>query len=127
VTSASLTYAGSFAALTALWTSRGYDDSAAVADETAWGLELALRASRNTFMARVEHVDRPAGFPLAVDRTETEEATHYTAGYIFDFVPTARYKMGVGVNIDYRTKTREIEDVYGHKPQGIFAFVRFRT
>lgn len=127
ITSASLTYGGPFAAITALWTSRSYDEDAIFADETAWGLEVALHASRNTFMARVEHVDRPAGFPLTVDRTETEEATHYTAGYIFDFIPNARYKMGAGVNVDYRTKTRELEDVYGHKPQGIFAFVRFRT
>jgi len=126
VTSASLTYGGPVASLTALWTSREHNDET-VANETAWGLEVALRASRNTFMARIEHVDRPAGFPLAVDRTETEEATHYTAGYVFDFVPNARYKMGVGVNVDYRTQTRELEDIYGHKPQGIFAFVRFRT
>ena len=126
VTSASLTYGGSFAALTALWTSREYANEA-FANETAWGLELALRASRNTFMVRAEHVDRPAGFPRTIDRSATEETTHYTAGYIFDFVPNARYKMGVGVNIDYRTQTRDLEDIYGHKPQGIFAFVRFRT
>jgi len=35
--------------------------------------------------------------------------------------------VGVGVNIDYRTKTRELEDVYGHKPQGIYTFVRIRS
>ena len=128
VTSASLTYASSFAAFTALWTTREYADET-IAKQTAWGLEVTLRASRNTFMARLEHVDRPAGFPvnLTFDPSLTEEATHYTAGYIFDFVPNARYKMGVGVNIDYRTKTHDLEDVYGHKPQGIFAFVRFRT
>jgi hypothetical protein len=126
ITSASLTYGGSFAAVTALWTSRKYTNEL-FADETAWGLEVALRASRNTFMARVEHVDRPAGFPLTVDPTAVEEATHYTAGYIFDFIPKGRYKIGIGVNVDYRTQTRELEDVYGHKPQGIFAFVRFRT
>lgn len=127
VTSASLTYGGSFAAVTALWTSRTHENEAIVADETAWGLEVALHASRNTFMARVEHVDRPSGFPLTFDPSETEEATHYTAGYVFDFVPNARYKIGAGVNVDYRTKTRELEEVYGHKPQGIYAFVRFRT
>ncbi len=127
VTSASLTYSGSFAAITALWTSRSYEETVLSADETAWGLEVALRASRNTFMARVEHVDRPAGFPLAIDPSAVEEATHYTAGYIFDFVPNARYKIGAGVNLDYRTKTHDLEDIYGHKPQGIYAFVRFRT
>lgn len=128
ITSASLTYGGSFASLTALWTSREYPDDLVHETETAWGLELALRASRNTFMARVEHVDRPAGFPLApLPGQAVEEATHYTAGYIFDFLPNARYRMGAGVNIDYRTQTRELEEVYGHKPQGIFVFVRLRT
>jgi hypothetical protein len=126
ITSASLTYGGSVASLTALWTTREHAD-ATIAKENAWGLELALRASRSTFMARVEHVDRPAGFPLATDPSEVEEATHYTAGYIFDFVPNGRYRLGAGLNIDYRTKTRELEEIYGHKPQGIFAFVRFRT
>jgi hypothetical protein len=126
ITSASLTYGGPWAALTALWTSRSYTDGL-TEDETAWGLELALRASRNTFMARVEHVDRPAGFPLTVGIGPSEEATHYTAGYLFDFAPNSRYKLGIGVNVDYRTKTRELEDIYGHKPQGIYTFVRFRT
>jgi hypothetical protein len=127
ITSASLTYGGPFAAVTALWTSRTYEEEAELADETAWGLEVALHASRNTFLARVEHVDRPAGFPLTLDRSAVEEATHYTAGYIFDFIPNGRYKLGIGANVDYRTKTRELEDVYGHKPQGLYAFVRFRT
>ena len=126
ITSASLTYGGPTAALTALWTQRSYVDGLRQ-DEMAWGLELALRASRNTFMARVEHVDRPAGFPLAVNVGAPEEATHYTAGYLFDFIPNARYKLGVGVNIDYRTKTHDLEHIYGHKPQGIYTFVRFRT
>jgi hypothetical protein len=128
ITSASLTYGGRFAAVTALYTTRSYVDSVRQ-DETALGLELALRASRNTFLVRVEHVDRPAGFPLIAPpiSPEVEEATHYTAGYIFDFVPKARYKLGVGVNIDYRTQTHDLEDIYGHKPQGIYAFVRFRT
>lgn len=127
ITSASVTYGGTFLAATALWTKRAHEEEPAFADETAWGLELALRASRNTFLARIEHVDRPAGFPLTIDRTAVEEATHYTAGYLFDFIPNGRYKLGVGVNVDYRTKTRELEDVYGHKPQGIFAFVRLRS
>jgi hypothetical protein len=128
VTSASLTYAGSFASLTALWTSREHPNDLAAETEMAWGLELALRASRNTFMARVEHVDRPGGFPLFPrPGQDVEEATHYTAGYIFDFLPNARYKIGAGVNVDYRTKTHDLEEVYGHKPQGIYAFVRFRT
>jgi hypothetical protein len=89
-------------------------------------VEVALRAARNTFLARAEHIDRPAGFPFLVG-TEAVEATHYTAGYLFDFMPRSRYKLGLGVNIDYRTKTRELEDVYGHKPQGIYTFVRWRS
>lgn len=127
VTSASLSYSGSFASLTALWTRRESPNDDLIAPQTAWGLEVALRASRNTFMARVEHVDRPAGFPLLINNTAVEEATHYTAGYVFDLFPQSRYKLGVGVNIDYRTKTHDLEDVYGHKPQGIYTFVRFRT
>jgi hypothetical protein len=127
MTSASITYAGSMVALTALWTSRAFPDQ--VRDnETAWGVEAALRGARNTFMVRVEHIDRPAGFPLIVapPAAGLDEATHYTAGYIFDVIHT-RYKLGVGVNVDYRTQTRELEDVYGHKPQGIYTFIRFRT
>jgi hypothetical protein len=127
MTSASLSYGGSFASLTAQWTSREFPEIAGAESQTAYGIEVALRASRNTFLARAEHIDRPAGFPLAFG-PGLEEATHYTAGYIFDFIPApSRYKLGVGVNIDYRTKTRELEDVYGHKPQGIYAFVRFRS
>ncbi|HEX6088422.1 MAG TPA: hypothetical protein VF266_28075 [Thermoanaerobaculia bacterium] len=127
MTSASLTYGGPWAAVTAQWTSREFPEVAAAESQTAYSLEVALRASRNTFLVRAEHIDRPAGFPLAPG-AGLEEATHYTAGYIFDFIPApARYKLGVGVNIDYRTKTRHLEEVYGHKPQGIYAFVRFRT
>jgi hypothetical protein len=35
----------------------------------------------------------------------------------------------VGVNVDYHTNTHELEDSpnYGHKPQSIYAFVRFRS
>ncbi len=128
VTSASFTYAASMVAATALWTRREFEETA-FASETAYGLELALRGSRNTFMVRAEHVDRPSGFPfphLPVGGA-VEPATHFTGGYLFDFIAGGRYRAGVGVNIDYRTQTREIEEIYGHKPQGIFTFVRFRT
>ena len=126
ITSASISYGGPSAALTAIYTSREFPEDAARESEKAYGIELALHGSRNTFLARAEHVDRPAGFPLTTG-PGLEAATHYTAGYIFDLFPTARYKAGLGVNVDYRTKTRELQDVYGHKPQGIYAFVRFRT
>ena len=128
ITSASITYAGPMASLTALWTSRSFPNDNVRETATGYAIELALRASRNTFMARVEQIDRPGGFPLAPrPGQDVLGATHYTAGYIFDFVPSARYKLGIGVNIDYRTQTRELEDVYGHKPQGIYSFVRLRS
>lgn len=131
ISSASITYAGAMVALTALWTSRDYPNLADRDTETAYGIEAAFRGGRNTFLARVEHIDRPAGFPFvpgspALDLGLTE-STHYTAGYIFDIMPQSRYRLGIGVNIDYRTKTRELEEHYGHKPQGIYTFVRFRT
>lgn len=128
VTSASFTYAASMVAATALWTRREFEDESFVS-ETAYGLELALRGTRNTFMVRAEHVDRPSGFPFpnAPIGLAVEPATHFTGGYLFDFVAGGRYRIGAGVNIDYRTQTREIEDFYGHKPQGIFTFVRLRT
>ncbi len=127
VTSGSISYAASMLAVTALWTRREHESLRA--DETAYGFEIALRGARNTFMARAEHVDRPAGFPfidLPVGLT-VRSATHFTGGYIFDFIAGGRYRVGAGVNVDYRTQTRELEEVYGHKPQGIFAFVRART
>lgn len=129
VTSASLSYAGSLVAATALWTRREHDPGTARAAETGYGLELALRGARNTFMVRVEHVDRPAGFPFPTPPigVATQAATHYTGGYLFDFVAGGRYRAGVGVNIDYRTQTHDLEEFYGHKPQGIYTFVRFRT
>jgi hypothetical protein len=127
ITSASVTYGGPVLALTALWTAREYPEEERES-ENAWGVEVALRPGRSTFMARVEHIDRPAGFPLVAPTplAPPVEATHYTAGYLYDFI-RARYRVGAGVNIDYRTKTHDLEDVYGHKPQGIYAFVRIRT
>lgn len=126
ITSASITYGAPSVAVTALWTRRERD-TLIPETTTAYGLELALRGTRNTFMVRAENVDRPAGFPLPSTDPTFEDATHLTAGYIFDFTPGPRYRMGVGVNIDYRTQTHDLEEIYGHKPQGIYAFVRIRT
>lgn len=126
INSASLTWGRPAAALTALWTQRQFEAAERV-DEQAWGIELALRPGRNTFMVRVEHVDRPAGFPRELSTEDVEEATHYTAGYLYDIVRGPNYRTGLGVNVDYRTKTHDIEDLYGHKPQSIYAFVRVRT
>ena len=127
ITSGSITYAAPMLAVTALWTRREHETLRAA--ETAYGFEIAVRGARNTFMARAEHVDRPSGFPFPVlpAGVTVESATHLTGGYIFDFIAGGRYRVGAGVNIDYRTQTRELEEVYGHKPQGIFVFVRART
>lgn len=128
VTSGSVSYATDTVAATALWTQR---EEATRPSLTSFGFEVALRAARNTFMARVESMDRPRD--LFLDRNPfvpaVERATHFTIGYLFDFINGPRYKAGAGVNIDYRTNTHELEEseFYGHKPQGIYAFVRFRT
>jgi hypothetical protein len=131
MTSASLTYSGAWASITAQWSSRDWTELDVIPTQNGYGLEVALRASRNTFMARVEHIDRPVGFPLNYSNDPPkftwDEATHYTAGYVFDLMPRSRYKLGIGVNVDYRTKTKNLEPLYGHKPQGIYTFVRFRT
>lgn len=130
LTSASFTYGVQAAALTALWTRREYESVRA--PQTAYGLEVALRPGRSTFMARAEWLDRPAGFPFPfpsdpIGTFEPQRETHYTAGYLFDLSPTSRYRLGVGVNIDYKTKTHHLENFYGHKPQGIYTFLRFRS
>lgn len=126
VTTGSLTYGNPSFAATALWTRREYADEVRPS-ETAYGFELALRGSRNTFMGRAEWVDRPLGFPENPDVRFTEQTTHFAVGYIFDFITSNKYRAGAGVNIDYHTQSHELEDRYGHKPQSIYAFVRFRT
>jgi len=35
--------------------------------------------------------------------------------------------MGLGANVDYQTQYRDLPERYGHKPQTLYAFVRFRT
>ncbi|HEX7829258.1 MAG TPA: hypothetical protein VF787_06355, partial [Thermoanaerobaculia bacterium] len=95
--------------------------------ETAYGFELAIRGPRHTVMGRAEWVDRPFGFPVQPFGVGSERTTHYAVGYLFDFLQTARLRGGAGVTIDYHTQSRELEEIYGHKPQSIYAFVRFRT
>jgi hypothetical protein len=127
VTSASVSYTGGLVSTTALWTRREHESARAA--ETAYALEIALHASRSTFMGRAEWLDRPGGFPfpdLPIGLTTTR-VTHYTAGYLYDFIAGSSYRFGAGVNIDYRTQTHDFEDVYGHKPQGIYTFLRIRT
>jgi hypothetical protein len=126
VTSASLSWGTPRAALTAIYTSR--DDEFGDLSQTAIGLEATFRFSRNTLMARVETVDRPAGFPvLGQVSPDTEETSHFAVGYIFDILTSARFRTGIGVNIDYHTQTHDLPAYYGHKPQDVFAFVRVRT
>jgi hypothetical protein len=126
VTSGSITYGTQFFGATALWTRREHTN-AALPEETAYGFELAARGTRNSFIGRAEWVDRPLGFPETIDVRFTEQSTHFAVGYIFDFLASNRYRAGVGVNIDYHTQSHELEDRYGHKPQSIYAFARFRT
>lgn len=127
VTSASVSYAAAAVAATALWTQRKYPELPLRESETAYGFELALRGGRNTFLGRVEWVDRPLGFPVVPFEAGIEQTTHYAIGYIFDFLASSRYRAGAGVNIDYHTQSHDLEDIYGHKPQSIYAFVRFRN
>lgn len=124
ITSASLSYGTQSAAMTAQWTRRERDDTPA---ETAYGIELALRSSRNTLMGRAEWVDRPEGFPDVIDATTFEQTTHYSVGYIFDVLAAQSYRVGAGVNIDYHTQSHDLPERYGHKPQTVYAFVRIRT
>ncbi|HEX8170032.1 MAG TPA: hypothetical protein VF824_05760 [Thermoanaerobaculia bacterium] len=124
ITTASVSYSGDLTAATALWTRR---ETELGLPETAYSFELALRASRNTFMARAEWVDRPGGFPDVVSGNALEQTTHITAGYIFDFLHSQTFRGGIGVNIDYHTQSHELPERYGHKPQAIYAFVRLRS
>jgi hypothetical protein len=115
VTSLSGSYDGSMLALTALWTKRD--------PLNAYGVEAAVRGGRSTFMARVETVDRPAG----VFEPLLRSTTHFTIGYILDVMRGARFRTGIGANVDYHVSSKTLGDRYGHKPQGVYAFVRVRT
>jgi hypothetical protein len=126
ITSASLTYGTQAIGLTALWTKREYANETRPS-ETAYGAELALRASRHSFLGRAEWVDRPGGFPEALDLSVTEQTTHFAVAYLYDFITSTRYRAGLGINIDYHTQSHELEPRYGHKPQAIYAFARIRT
>jgi hypothetical protein len=126
VTSASISYGGPMVAATALWTRREFAEVDLEA-ETAYGFELAIRGARHSFLGRAEWVDRPFGFPEQPFELGTERSTHYAVGYIFDFLASPRLRGGAGVTIDYHTQSRALEDIYGHKPQSIYAFLRFRT
>ena len=109
ITSASTTFTVGRGAASVLWTKR---DS-----ESAIGAEGIFNVARSAFLARVEAVDRPPGFPAGDRRT-----THVTVGYLFNF-PRG---IALGVNGDYHTQTRELKTQYGHKPQSVYVYLRFR-
>ncbi|HET7436339.1 MAG TPA: hypothetical protein VFN10_16635 [Thermoanaerobaculia bacterium] len=126
VTSASISWTGGASAVTAMYTRREDTEDGPAYD--AFGFELALRASKNTFLARVENVDRPTGLFRDVTPSITpERTTHFTVGYIFDVLNHRSWRAGAGANIDYHTNTHDLSERYGHKPQAIYAFVRIRT
>ena len=104
VSSGSISYHGSLLATSAIWTR--------VADRSAFGLETTLRYWRSTVMARAEDIDR---------------RKHITVGYIFDVLQRRMHRAGIGIDIDYHSNTRALERIYGHKPQTIYTFVRWRT
>ena len=126
ITSFSLTYGTPSFAATLLYTNREHANELRPS-ETAYGGELALRGGRHSFMGRAEWVDRPEGFPIISNALATEQTTHFAVGYLFDFLSTNRYRAGVGINIDYHTQSHDLEEIYGHKPQSIYAFARLRS
>ena len=88
------------------------------------GFENAARFNRHTLLARVEWVERPGG----VFKLEDHRMSHLTVGYIFDFIQGRGRRVGAGFNVDYHPGTKHLTHKdYGHKPQGLFAFIRFRT
>ena len=74
-------------------------------------------------MGRVESVDRPAG----IFSTNEKRTTHFTVGYIFDILRMRTQRAGIGIDVDYHVATRALEPIYGHKPQSVYTFVRWRT
>jgi hypothetical protein len=118
---ASLTYARGVIAFAVIWTNRQMQSGEELASLSA---ETALRFPRSTFSARVETVDRPAGF---LGNPEIERTTHFTIGYIYDVFARDAWRAGAGVTFDYHTQTHDLEHRYGHKPQAIYLFTRLRT
>ncbi|MEO8033660.1 MAG: hypothetical protein ABI837_04460, partial [Acidobacteriota bacterium] len=77
----------------------------------------------STLLARLEAVDRPAGF---LGRSDKKRTTHLTLGYIYDVLKQPSWRAGLGVNVDYHTQTGELQQYYAHKPQTVYAFARVR-
>jgi hypothetical protein len=129
MTTVSASYGSEHAAATVLWTRR---EVAADADFDAFSFDARYFTMRNTFMVRIENVDRPQNLFAAVPGGPAtaivpEATTHFTVGYIFDFKAAGTYRAGAGVNFDYHTQTHELDQSrYGHKPQAIYVFARVR-
>jgi len=104
VSSASVSYSSSMFATSAIWAKRE--------ELTAYSLETTLRVARSTLMARGENV---------------RSRTHITIGYIFDVLRMPGHRTGIGINIDYHASAKSLESTYGHKPQSVYTFVRWRT
>jgi hypothetical protein len=120
VDSASISLANDRASLSAIYTNR---TTRLGEEQSAGSFETTFRIGRGTFMARAESVDRPSGF---LGNPDVVRTSHFAFGYLYDFIAGA-YRGGVGVNIDYHTQTHDIEHLYGHKPQAIYVYARFRT
>jgi hypothetical protein len=121
VTSGSITTGNDRFAVSAIYTNRETE----LGEELVAGtLEGKVYAGNNTFMARVESVDRPTGF---LNNPEVVRTAHFTVGYMYDFLRRTGWRAGAGFNFDYHTQTHDIEDLYGHKPQAIYLFARLRT
>ena len=120
VNSASISWANDRASVTGIYTNRV---SRRGEELSAGTFETAFRVRRGTFMFRAESVDRPSGF---LGNAEVERTPHFALGYLYDFF-TGAYRGGIGFNLDYHTQTHDIEHLYGHKPQAIYVYARFRT
>ncbi len=121
LTTASLTWGSENTAVSATWAQR--ETPAGGPKLTSGLLEGTLRIARSTLSGRAELVDRPPGF---LDHPDVWRTTHYTLGYIFDFIASS-YRVGLGANVDYQTQYRDLPSRYGHKPQTLYAFIRVRT
>ena len=106
VNSASASFGSQSAAVSAIWTEVGEQRSMAV--------EALGRISITTLMARAENI-------------KAQERTHVTIGAIVDFARRSAMRAGIGVNVDYHTRTKQLSSAYGHKPQSIYVFARVRA
>jgi len=115
LTTASLSYNGALLAASGIWTRND--------GRTAWSIEASLRAQRSVVSARAEWVDRPAG----IFTPDARRTAHVTVGYVFEVLHAGGQRAGIGINADYHSAARELEPAYGHKPQNVYLFLRWRT